>query len=176
MIGEGLVGQAALDKKTIAISDAPPGYIKVGSGLGEATPADILVMPVLFEDQALGVIELASIRPFSEVHRDFLARIGETIGVVLNTIRANLRTEELLTQSQSLTTELQKQSEEFGRRTMSFRRRRRFCLSRTAISRSRTRRSSSRAAGWRIRRRSWLCRRSTSRSSWRICRTSCGRR
>ena len=112
VIGEGLVGQAALDKKTIAISDAPPGYIKVGSGLGEATPADILVMPVLFEDQVLGVIELASIRPFSEVHRDFLARIGETIGVVLNTIRANLRTEELLTQSQSLTTELQKQSEE----------------------------------------------------------------
>jgi len=111
-IGEGLVGQAALDRKTIAISDAPPGYIKVGSGLGEATPADILVMPVLFEDQVLGVIELASIRPFSEVHRDFLARIGETIGVVLNTIRANMRTEELLTQSQSLTIELQKQSEE----------------------------------------------------------------
>ncbi len=112
VIGEGLVGQAALDRKTIAISDAPPGYIKVGSALGEATPADILVMPVLFEDQVLGVIELASIRPFSVVHRDFLARIGETIGVVLNTIRANMRTEELLTQSQSLTTELQKQSEE----------------------------------------------------------------
>ena len=111
-IGEGLVGQAALDRKTIAIGDAPPGYIKVGSGLGEATPADILVMPVLFEDQVLGVIELASIRPFSEVHRDFLARIGETIGVVLNTIRANMRTEELLAQSQSLTIELQKQSEE----------------------------------------------------------------
>jgi HAMP domain-containing protein/signal transduction histidine kinase/CheY-like chemotaxis protein len=112
VIGEGLIGQAALDRKTIAISDAPPGYIKVGSGLGDATPADILVMPVLFEDQVLGVIELASIRPFSEVHRDFLARIGETIGVVLNTIRANMRTEELLTQSQSLTIELQKQSEE----------------------------------------------------------------
>jgi signal transduction histidine kinase/CheY-like chemotaxis protein len=112
VIGEGLIGQAALDRKTIAISDAPPGYIRVGSGLGETAPADILVMPVLFEDQVLGVIELASIRPFSEVHRDFLARIGETIGVVLNTIRANMRTEELLTQSQSLTTELQKQSEE----------------------------------------------------------------
>ena len=112
VIGEGLVGQAALDRKTIAISDAPPGYIKVGSGLGDATPADILVMPVLFEDQVLGVIELASMRSFSEVHRDFLARISETIGVVLNTIRANMRTEELLEQSQSLTQELQKQSEE----------------------------------------------------------------
>ncbi|MBV9606913.1 MAG: response regulator, partial [Solirubrobacterales bacterium] len=111
-IGEGLVGQSAFERKTIEIIDAPPGYIKVGSGLGDAAPADILVMPVLFEDQVLGVIELASIRPFSEVHRDFLPRISETIGVVLNTIRANMRTEELLSQSQGLTQELQKQSEE----------------------------------------------------------------
>ncbi len=111
-IGERLVGQAAFERKTIAINDVPPGYIRVGSGLGDATPADVLVMPVLFEDQVLGVIELASLRPFSEVHRDFLARISETIGVVLNTIRANMRTEELLAQSQSLTQELQKQSEE----------------------------------------------------------------
>ena len=74
--------------------------------------AGILVMPVLFEDQVLGVIELASIRPFSDVNRDFLDQITETIGVVLNTIRANMRTEELLAQSQSLTQELQKQSEE----------------------------------------------------------------
>jgi signal transduction histidine kinase/HAMP domain-containing protein/CheY-like chemotaxis protein len=111
-IGEGLVGQAAFERKTIAITDVPPGYIRVGSGLGDTTPADVLIMPVLFEDQVLGVIELASLRPFSEVHRDFLARIGETIGVVLNTIRANMRTEELLSQSQGLTQELQKQSEE----------------------------------------------------------------
>jgi signal transduction histidine kinase/HAMP domain-containing protein/CheY-like chemotaxis protein len=111
-IGEGLIGQAAFERKTIAMTDVPPGYIKVGSGLGDGTPADVLVMPVLFEDQVLGVIELASLRPFSEVHRDFLARISETIGVVLNTIRANMRTEELLSQSQGLTQELQKQSEE----------------------------------------------------------------
>ena len=90
----------------------PPDYIKVGSGLGEAPAAGLLVMPVLFEDQVLGVIELASIRPFSDVNRDFLDRLTETIGVVLNTIRANMRTEELLSQSQSLTQELQKQSEE----------------------------------------------------------------
>jgi signal transduction histidine kinase/CheY-like chemotaxis protein len=69
-------------------------------------------MPVLFEDQVLGVIELAAIRPFSEVNRDFLDRLTDTIGVVLNTIRANMRTEELLSQSQGLTQELQKQSEE----------------------------------------------------------------
>ena len=62
-IGEGLVGQAAFERKTIALTDVPAGYIKVGSGLGEATPAGMLVMPVLFEDQVLGVIELASLRP-----------------------------------------------------------------------------------------------------------------
>jgi signal transduction histidine kinase/CheY-like chemotaxis protein len=111
-IGEGLVGQAAFERKTIALTDVPASYIKVGSGLGEATPADILVMPVLFENQVLGVIELASLRPCSDVNRDFLERITETIGVVLNTIRANMRTEELLEQSQGLTQELQKQSEE----------------------------------------------------------------
>ncbi|HEY1509579.1 MAG TPA: HAMP domain-containing protein [Solirubrobacteraceae bacterium] len=111
-IGEGLVGQAAFERKTISLTDVPAAYIKVGSGLGEAAPADILVMPVLFEDQVLGVIELASLRPFSDVNRDFLERITETIGVVLNTIRANMRTEELLEQSQGLTQELQKQSEE----------------------------------------------------------------
>jgi HAMP domain-containing protein/signal transduction histidine kinase/CheY-like chemotaxis protein len=112
VIGEGLVGQAAFERKTITLTDAPPGYIKIGSGLGDASAAGIIVMPVLFEDQVLGVIELASIHTFSDVHLDFLDRIAETIGVVLSTIRANMRTEELLEQSQSLTQELQHQSEE----------------------------------------------------------------
>ena len=112
VLGESLVGQAALERKTIALTDIPSGYIKVGSGLGDATPYGVLVMPVLFEDHVLGVVELASIHPYSEVHRDFLARLTDTIGVVLNTIRANMRTEELLSQSQGLTQELQKQSEE----------------------------------------------------------------
>jgi HAMP domain-containing protein/signal transduction histidine kinase/CheY-like chemotaxis protein len=111
-VGEGLVGQAAFERKTIAVTDLPPGYVNVVSGLGGAPAAGLLVMPVLFEDQVLGVIELASLRPFSEVNRDFLDRLTETIGVVINTIRANMRTEELLAQSQSLTQELQKQSEE----------------------------------------------------------------
>jgi HAMP domain-containing protein/signal transduction histidine kinase/CheY-like chemotaxis protein len=111
-IGEGLVGQAAFDRKAIALTDLPPGYIKVGSGLGEAAAAGLLILPVLFEDQLLGVLEFASIRPFTDVNGDFLARLTETIGVVINTIRANMRTVELLEQSQSLTQELQKQSEE----------------------------------------------------------------
>jgi signal transduction histidine kinase/DNA-binding response OmpR family regulator len=111
-LGEGLVGQAAFERKTISLQDVPAGYIKVGSGIGEVAPTGVLIMPVLFEDQVLGVMELGSVHPFSGVHRDFLDRLTETIGVVLNTIRANMRTEELLAQSQGLTQELQKQSEE----------------------------------------------------------------
>jgi signal transduction histidine kinase/CheY-like chemotaxis protein len=110
--GEALVGQAALERKPILISDPPDDYIRVSSGLGEATPTNIIVLPVLFEDQVLGVIELASFRPFSEVNQQFLDQLMETIGVVLSTIIANMRTEELLQQSQSLTQELQSQSEE----------------------------------------------------------------
>ena len=111
-IGEALVGQAALEGKSILISDAPPDYVKVTSGLGEATPVNIVVMPILFEDQVLAVVELASLRAFSDVNQAFLEQLGETLGVVLNAIIANRRTEELLEQSQSLAEELQSQSEE----------------------------------------------------------------
>jgi signal transduction histidine kinase/HAMP domain-containing protein/CheY-like chemotaxis protein len=111
-MGEGLVGQAALEGKPIRLTDVPPDYIKISSGLGDATPVGIDVMPIMFEEQVLGVIELGSLRPFSEVNQQFLDQLTETIGVVLNTIQANMRTEELLAQSQLLTQELQKQSEE----------------------------------------------------------------
>ena len=111
-VGEGLVGQCALEKQAILITEAPADYIKVTSGLGDATPVNVIVLPVLFEEQVLGVIELASLRPFSEVNQTLLDQVIETIGVVLNTIIANMRTEELLEQSQRLTQELQSQSEE----------------------------------------------------------------
>jgi len=111
-LGEGLVGQAALERKPILLTEAPSDYIKISSGLGEAAPVNVIVMPVVFEDQLLGVIELASFRAFSAVNQTFLDQLVETIGVVLNTIIANMRTEELLEQSQSLAHELQSQSEE----------------------------------------------------------------
>ncbi|MGN6373658.1 MAG: HAMP domain-containing protein, partial [Solirubrobacteraceae bacterium] len=115
-LGEGLVGQAAVERKSILITEAPPDYIHITSGLGATAPVNIIVMPILFEEQVLGVIELASLKPYSEVHRTFLQQLMETLGVVLNTIMANMRTEELLQQSQSLTQELQTQSEELQRR------------------------------------------------------------
>ncbi len=111
-LGDGLVGQAALEGAPIVLDDVPPDYVKIASGLGETQPRQITVMPVLFEEQVLGVIELASLHPLSEVNRAFLDQITETIGIVTNTIQANMRTEELLAQSQSLTRELQRQSEE----------------------------------------------------------------
>jgi signal transduction histidine kinase/HAMP domain-containing protein/DNA-binding response OmpR family regulator len=111
-LGEALVGQAALEKKPIVITDAPVDYVKVTSGLGEAAPVNIVVVPVLFEETVLAVIELGSLARFSEVHLNFLEQLTETLGVVLNSIIANMRTEELLQQSQSLAQELQSQSEE----------------------------------------------------------------
>jgi HAMP domain-containing protein/signal transduction histidine kinase/CheY-like chemotaxis protein len=111
-LGQGLVGQAAVEGKPIIIEDVPEDYIKVSSGLGEAPPRNIIVLPVIFEDQVLGVIELASLQQISEINRAFLEQITETIGVVLSTIRANMRTEQLLAQSQSLARELQAKNAE----------------------------------------------------------------
>jgi len=111
-VGEGLVGQCALEKTSILITNVPSDYIQINSGLGESTPLNIIVLPVLFEGEVLAVIELASFLPFSAIHRTFLDQLMESIGVVLNMIQANMRTEELLKQSQSLTQELQSQSQE----------------------------------------------------------------
>jgi signal transduction histidine kinase/CheY-like chemotaxis protein/HAMP domain-containing protein len=110
-LGESLVGQAALERRTIEITEPPDDYIRVSSGLGRSIPASILIMPILFEDQVLGVIELAWLRPPSAIHRTFLEQLMETLGVVLNTIIANMRTEELLQQSQSLNAELEQQAQ-----------------------------------------------------------------
>ena len=109
-LGDGLVGQAAVEGKTIRLTDVPRDYITISSALGEAAPAHVVVMPVTFEEQVLGVIELGALRPFSAVNQAFLDQLADTIGVVINTIQANMRTEQLLTQSQALTQELQKQS------------------------------------------------------------------
>src|SRR5687767_11332339 len=122
LLGEGLVGQAALEKKPILLTNVPPDYIYITSGLGEAPPRNILVMPVLFEGEVKAVIELASFLPFSQIHQLFLDQLGESVGVVLNMIAANMRTSELLEQSQSLTQELQSQSQELQQQQSELRR------------------------------------------------------
>ena len=111
-LGEGLVGQCALEKEKILLTNVPQDYIKIASGLGEATPLNVMVLPVLFEGQVKAVLELASFERFSPTHETFLDQLTESIGIVLNTIEANMRTEDLLKQSQSLARELQAQQEE----------------------------------------------------------------
>jgi HAMP domain-containing protein/signal transduction histidine kinase/CheY-like chemotaxis protein len=111
-LGEGLVGQCAIEKERILISNVPSNYIKISSGLGEAPPVNLIVLPVLFETQIKAVIELASFDTFSQTHLDFLSQLTESIGIVLNTIEANSRTEDLLEQSQSLADELRRTNEE----------------------------------------------------------------
>ncbi|SCG79982.1 Signal transduction histidine kinase [Micromonospora echinaurantiaca] len=113
--GEGLVGQTALSRRTIRVGGAPDGRLTLRSGLADTPPADLVVLPVLFEGELLGVIEFASVTPFSELHLSFLERLVLTIGIAVNTIQANRRTEELLAQSQRLALELQEQSAELQR-------------------------------------------------------------
>ncbi|GAA2413091.1 HAMP domain-containing protein [Actinomadura vinacea] len=114
-LGEGLVGQAAAERRTMLIADAPADYIKIGSGLGESGPVNIIVLPIMFEDSVLGAIELASFTRFTDVHLAFFSQLIETIGVTLNAISANTRTEALLTESQRLAQELQERSDELQR-------------------------------------------------------------
>ncbi|HLL54988.1 MAG TPA: ATP-binding protein, partial [Myxococcaceae bacterium] len=96
----------------ILLTGVPDDYITISSGLGEAPPRNIMVLPVLFEGEVKAVIELASFLPFSQIHQVFLDQLTESVGVVINMISANMRTEELLEQSQKLTQELQSQSQE----------------------------------------------------------------
>ena len=105
--GEGLVGQCAVEKQRVWLTNVPRDYIQISSGLGAAPPTNIVVLPILFEQQVKAVIEIASLERFTETHLSFLDQLMESIGVVLNTIEANSRTESLLTQSQSLAQELQ---------------------------------------------------------------------
>jgi len=104
---EGLIGQSAADKRPILLEDVPADFIKIGSGLGEARPANVTILPALFEDEVKAVIELASFSEFNETHQNFLDQLMESVGIVLNTIAATMRTEGLLKQSQLLTQELQ---------------------------------------------------------------------
>ncbi|MFN3727097.1 MAG: HAMP domain-containing protein [Allosphingosinicella sp.] len=104
---EGLVGQAAADKRPILLENVPGEFVRIGSGLGHATPANVTILPALFEDDVKAVIELASFSEFNETHQSFLDQLMESVGIVLNTIAATMRTEGLLKQSQLLTQELQ---------------------------------------------------------------------
>ena len=111
-IGEGLLGQCAAEKRRILISDLPESDVTIRSGLFDAVPRNVIILPVLFEDRVKAVIELASLGSFTASHLAFLEQLTASIGIVLNSIEATMQTEGLLKQSQQLATELQTQQKE----------------------------------------------------------------
>ncbi|WP_445263633.1 HAMP domain-containing protein [Ramlibacter sp. PS4R-6] len=111
-MGEGLVGQCAYDKKKLLLTSSIPESLRIASGLAQVQPLNVLVMPIIFEGQVRGVVELASVQNFNPTHQAFLDQLMESIGIVINTIEANTRTEDLLSQSQSLAQELQSRQQE----------------------------------------------------------------
>ncbi|MFM9280374.1 response regulator [Paenibacillus jiagnxiensis] len=111
-LGEGLIGQSAKDRKPVILDQAPLGYLSVSSSLGAAPPASIMIYPIVFEDELLGVAELAAFKPFGELEQRLFSQLAMNLGVILNNVQRRLRVEQLLRESQALTEELQCQSEE----------------------------------------------------------------
>jgi HAMP domain-containing protein/signal transduction histidine kinase/DNA-binding response OmpR family regulator len=105
--GEGLIGQCALDKRRLLVTDMPNDAVPIGSALFKAKPRNVIVLPVLFENQVKAVIELASIHEFTALQTMFLEQLTTSIGIVLNSIEATMQTEGLLKQSQQLAGQLQ---------------------------------------------------------------------
>jgi two-component system, chemotaxis family, sensor kinase CheA len=110
--GEGLIGQAVLEKQAQMIEDIPENYTLVSTGLGEVIPKCILIAPVLFEDEVVGIVELASMDGFSKLQKQFLIKALETLGITINSVRGRMEIERLLKESQAQAEELQVQSEE----------------------------------------------------------------
>jgi len=111
-LGEGLVGQCALEKQRILLTEVPGDYIRIASGLGTAPPLNIIVLPILFEKEIKGVMELASFQRFGDLQMTFLEEASDVAGVMINAIASYLQTQALLDQSQLLTNELRHQQEE----------------------------------------------------------------
>lgn len=111
--GEGLIGQVALDKRSLMIENVPTTYFnRIQSDLGEMIPRSLLICPILYENEVMGVIELGSLHPFTEHQRVFLSHVAENIGIAINTSEVRKKVQELLEQSQTLNEKLQTQQEE----------------------------------------------------------------
>ncbi len=115
LLGQSLIGQVAKTRRPIILDEVPGGYATISSAIGAARPVNVMIVPIVFEDQVLGVIEAGSLYSFTQLHRDFLEQLMEAIGVNVNTMIANARTDALLDQSQRLTAELQSRQMELQR-------------------------------------------------------------
>ena len=166
-VGEGLIGQCAVDKRRMLITSMPTHAVPIGSALFKVVPQNIVVLPVLFENEVKAVIELASVTTFTTLQMAFLEQLTDCIGIVLNWIEATMQTEGFLKQSQQLAGELQTQQKELSKPTSSWSRKPSSSPSATSRSSARTRKSSRRAARSKTRQPSLRSPRSTSPSSWR---------
>jgi two-component system, chemotaxis family, sensor kinase CheA len=111
-LGEGLVGQSALDCVPMLVEETPDDYLKISSGLGETKPASLMIVPVAFDGEVLAVMELASLQPFLPVHQELLKQIASQLGITINRIHKHRQVQELLEEAQTMNEELQTQSEE----------------------------------------------------------------
>jgi len=163
--GEGLIGQCAIDKRRMLITSMPPHAVPIGSALFKVVPQNIVVLPVLFENEVKAVIELASVTAFTTLQMAFLEQLTDSIGIVLNSIEATMQTEGFLKQSQQLAGSCRRSRRSCSRPMSSSSRRRNSSPNATSKSSARTRKSSRRAARWKTRRPSSRSPRNTSRSS-----------
>ena len=111
-MGQGLIGQAALEKKPIVFSHVPEDYIRINSGLGNSIPKNIIVFPFLYDDAVKGVVEIGSVHEFSELDLQFLNMVGENVAIAFNASQSRTKLKELLEETQRQAEELEAQQEE----------------------------------------------------------------
>lgn len=111
-LGEGLIGQAAADKRMYTYKGLPKDYRMIGTGLGETPPKQIVILPVIFEDESIAVIELATMKEYDEQQLELVKQIADSFGLTVNSILGRMEIVRLLNESRAMTEELQVQSEE----------------------------------------------------------------
>lgn len=111
-LGRGLIGRCILEKRTINMTEIPQNYISITSGLGESTPQNLLIVPLIFDDTVYGVLELASFKKFENYQVDFVEKFGESVAASISNIKINLRTARLLEESNKKSEELALQEKE----------------------------------------------------------------
>lgn len=111
-LGDGLIGQAVMEKSPILLTDVPSDYIQISSGLGKAAPLNLYVLPILFEGDVIAVLEMASFKKYTDLQQSFLEELTTNLGIILENLMGRIRLATLLEESQTLMEEIQAQSEE----------------------------------------------------------------